>query len=177
MPIPERHRPPDIDPDEMKRFRRLCDQIELALENSDSVTFDRLLSEWAERCGPTERSDFQYHGSMSQKQFVRLSLWRHPAPVSDLTFEEAVAVTNAINSAELKETLEQWAVSWLEANFPGANASDLLFYPEDWFGEVRVIGDQLSAAQIVRYLCLASGRDLPGTPTDIPLPHPLPERR
>jgi hypothetical protein len=139
--------------------------------------FDLLLIEWIERCGPTERSDFQYHGSMSQKQFVRLSLWRHPAPVSDLTFDEAIAVADAINSAELKETLEQWAVSWLEANFPGANASDLLFYPEEWFGEDREMAEHLTPAQIVRYLSLASGRELPGTPTDIPLPHPLPERR
>lgn len=67
-------------------------------------------------------------------------------------------------SQRIDEAMQNDALELLEINFPNANPSDLIYWLNEWF-ENEDISDDLSAEEMVNYLCLRSGRIL----SDIPV--------
>lgn len=163
---------------------RLCDAIEEALERGDDAT--ELLEQWhrhaTRTCEPHEFTS--YWKSQDQEEFVREALYPRPAWVEDLTFDEASAVLEAVARVQLGEAETVYFLKWLEAQFPNANVSDLIYWPDAWFGDASLFRDaggafkpeaELSLDQILGYAMKRSKRELSGTPADIVLPFPMPE--
>ncbi len=142
-----------------------------------------LLERWHSRarrkCEPPEFRN--YWRAVSQKTLVREAL--NPKPVFDpqVTFAEALAVLAAFNS--VSESAQAYYLDWLNAQFPGSNMSDLLFWPDEWFGDKSHFRDisgafkpdaNLNKEQIIGYAMAKSGRKLADAP-EISLPFPLPK--
>jgi hypothetical protein len=96
-----------------------------------------------------------------------------PTWLDDLTFEEAVKAVNALVTAELDSKQSDYVLALFDVNLPGSNLSDLVFWPNEWFGDEAMLHVQLSAEQLVGYAMARAGRTLSGAP-EIELPHPLP---
>jgi hypothetical protein len=171
MPIPERLRPPTPTEQEMREFMELGDKIETALEWREDAS--ELLARWNARAGRDYvPSDFNYHGAIDRDTFVAEMLLGAPAFVPDLTHAEALEVLRSMLAGELSEAVDGYFLAWCEVNVPGANVSDLLHWPDQWFGSE--IEGELSAEQFLAYAMARSGRQLPGAPTDVPMPYPMP---
>jgi hypothetical protein len=181
VPVPHRLRPPPVSPSHIDQLSDLCDTIE---DGGDDVS--DLLDEWNRYASRSyEAAEFRtYYGSMSKDEFIAGALMPLPQFDDNLTYDELKAVVEAFQHAEIANQAEQaYFLSWLEKNLSGANVSDLLFWPNEWFREHASYfcekgqfkpASQLSADQILRYAMLKSGRQLPDAPADVPLPLPLP---
>lgn len=183
MPIPQRFqlRPPSEEL--VQTMCRLCDAIEDGLEQRDNV--DELLEEWHRHatrvCEPHEFTS--YWKSTNQEEFVKEAVYPRPTYVEDLTYEEARAILEAVHRAELTEAETGYFLHWLEAQFPKSNISDLIYWPDEWFGDASLFRDsggafkpeaELSLDQILGYAMKKSSRNLPGSPTGTLLPFPIP---
>lgn len=89
----------------------------------------------------------------------------------------------SLSSADLSEADDQYYLDWLEAQFPGGNTSDLIHWPDEWFGDASLFRNsngafkpeaELSSDQILAYAMAKSGRRLPGAPENVSLPFPVP---
>lgn len=183
MPIPERFRAPRVSKTTVEKLSQLCDEIENGVNRGEDVSL--LLEKWhchAQRtCEPHEFKT--YDGSMTKEEFVKGALLSPPGLVNDATYEECKAIALAIMNAEIRNQADQARyLNWLEANFPGSRISDLMFWPNEWFGNDSYFledgqflpGRELSVDQILRYAMLKSGRFLPDAPGNVRLPLPLP---
>jgi hypothetical protein len=173
MPIPPRLRPPPPSVEEFREYMELSRQIEDGLEFRDDVS--ELLTRWNARAGRTyQPSDFHYHGAISSETFVGEMLLGEPALVPDLTYDELREVLRSMLDGELSEAVESYSLRWLEANLPGANVSDLIHWPNEWFKNETMLHAELTHDQVLAYAMAKSGRHLPDAPADVPMPYPIP---
>ena len=89
----------------------------------------------------------------------------------------------AVATAALPESEVGYYLGWLEAQFPGSNMNNLIYWPDEWFDDSSLFRDangafkpesDLSNDQILAYAMAKSGRELPGAPKDVPLPFSMP---
>ncbi len=183
MPIPERFRLKKATKRLVEEMCALCDQIEDELELGGDA--HGLLVEWhvhaGRECEPHEFAN--YWRSMNQEEFVREALNPVPTRQEDISYAEVLAVTQAIMAGELKESERSYYLSWLEIQFADSNISDLIYWPDHWFGDASLFRDEtgafkpeveLNADQIVAYAMEKSGRRLDDRPDDVVMPFPLP---
>lgn len=100
-----------------------------------------------------------------------------PQYLADITFDEMKDVLDSVIEVKLEEDEISYYLDLLEVNLPGSNISDLIYWPNSWFGEDEGIEIELSTEQILMYAVKRSGRQLAGTPSDIALPKPVPDRK
>ncbi len=174
MPVPSRLRfvkPTKRDVDEMVA---LCHQIEQAAID-EAPELDALLARWNARAARAYApAEFRtYAGAISTKHFVKNALAHAPARAPDLTYAEARDVFAAVAAGELPPAEHDYFLDWLEENFPGANVSDLIYWPNAWFSDESMLSVELDADQLLHYAMSRSGRVLDGAPA-VPLPRPDP---
>jgi hypothetical protein len=164
----------------------LCDAIERELEAGDAA--EALLERWhahaRRRCDPY---DFRtYWKAVSKETFVLDTLNPEPSFDKDVAYSEALAVLDAVSNAAVPESEIGYYLGWLEAQFPNSNMNDLIYWPDEWFGDASLFRDangafkpesSLSNDQILGYAMAKSGRKLPGAPKDIALPFPMPSAK
>lgn len=184
MPIPQRLRITKATPKVVAQMCELCDQIERELEAGEDP--QSLLAQWhCHASRPCEPHEFaNYWRSMDQLQFVREALNPPPTYLEDLKYPEALAVLESITSAELEGSERSYYLIWLEDQFPESNMSDLIYWPDEWFGDPALFRDEggrfrpeaeLSSDQILAYAMAKSGRILADRPISVSLPFPLPK--
>jgi hypothetical protein len=173
MPIPARLRPLTPSREEFSEYTELSRQIEHAIEDRADVS--ELLARWNARAGRTyQLSDFNYHGAIDRDTFVAEMLLGEPALVPDLNYEELREVLRSAVGNELSEAVASYFLNWLEANLPGANISDLIYWPNQWFNDDAMLQVELTPDQILAYAIAKSGRSFPDAPTGVPMPYPIP---
>ncbi|MFO0905201.1 MAG: hypothetical protein U0939_19495 [Pirellulales bacterium] len=183
MAIPSRFRVKSPTKKAMLELRRLAQQIERALERQEDAA--PLLAQWNEQaCREYAPSEFQtYWKSTDLDAFVREALCPSPRKVDDLKYREALAVLKAMLEEGLTSAKQTYYLEWLEVQFPGANMSDLIYWPDEWFDDPSYVRNpdgsfnpdaQLTLDQLLAYAQAKSGRQLRGAPADVPLPFPLP---
>ena len=183
MGFPESLKLQPVSKELLDEMSELCEAIERELESGE--TAEALLQRWhshaRRRCEPYE---FQtYWKAVSKKTFVRDAINPEPTFDKDVAYSEALAVLDAVSTAAIPEAHISYYLGWLEAQFPGANMNDLIYWPDEWFVEASLFRDangafkpesELSLDQILAYAMAKSGRKLPGTPKDVTLPFPMP---
>jgi hypothetical protein len=183
MAIPERLKLRPVCKQLVDEMLALCDAIERELEAGD--TAEVLLQRWhahaRRRCDPYEFRT--YWKAVDKETFVLEALNPEPSFDKDLVYSEALAVLDAVSNAALPESESAYYLDWLEAQFPGSNMSDLINWPDEWFGDASLFRDangafkpesSLSNDQILAYAMAKSGRNLPGAPKGVSLPFPMP---
>ncbi|MCI0704714.1 MAG: hypothetical protein L0241_26965 [Planctomycetia bacterium] len=172
MPIPTRLRPTIPSVEEFREYISLCKQIEDARQDEVGP----LLARWNARAGrPYRQAEFRaYYGAVDIETFVGEMLLGVPPFVPDLTYAELRDVLETLQSGALSEAVESYFLDWLEVNLPDANISDLLYCPNQWFADEAMLHVELSHDQILAYAMAKSGRSVPGAPTDVPMPYPIP---
>lgn len=183
MPIPERLKPSQPSDELVARMCELCTQIERELESGGDA--EELLVEWHRHAGrQCESHEFtSYWKSTEQEEFVREALSASPALRNDVSYAEVSAVLESLSKAEVADSESHYYLSWLQAQFPNSNISDLIYWPDEWFGGASLFRDEggafkpeadLSTDQILAYAMEKSGRFLADRPTDVTLPFPMP---
>jgi hypothetical protein len=161
----------------------LCDAIERELESGK--TAEVLLQRWHSHAGRRcDASEFRtYWEAVDKKTFVLDALNPEPSFDQEVVYSEALAVLEAVANAAVPESEIGYYLGWLEAQFPGSNMNNLIYWPDEWFGVVSLFRDAngafkpeslLSNYQILGYAMAKSGRKLPGAPEDVALPFPMP---
>jgi hypothetical protein len=175
MPIPERLRPPPPTAEDMARYTELCRWIEDG--GADDETKE-MIDQWNQRASrPYTHDEFRYyHASTSCESFVATMLLGNPRVVSDLTYAELREVLAAVLAVEIREPELGYFIDWLEANLPGSNITNLIYWPNHWFQNESLLHAELSPDQILAYAMRQSGRTVPGAPENIPMPYPIPPR-
>jgi len=156
----------------------LCDAMENAAISNDPG-LPALLARWNARATRAhEPIEFRtYYGAMTTRAFVLGALSPAPRFDPDLTFDEAVAVVEAISRASLDDRETTYFVGWLDAQFVGGQASDLIFWPNEWFHEDAASTHPFTSEELVHALSIRCGRTLPGDrPVALPFRVPLPIR-
>jgi hypothetical protein len=183
MPIPERLKLQPVNKKLFDEMSALCDAIERELESGE--TAEALLHRWhshaPRRYDPYE---FQtYWKAVSKETFVHDALNPAPSFDKDVVYSEALAVLDTVSAAAVPEGEIGYYLGWLEAQFPGANMNNLIYWPYEWFDDVSLIRDangafkpesELSNDQVLAYAMAKSGRKLRGAPKDVALPFPMP---
>jgi hypothetical protein len=183
MAIPERLKLQPVNKKLFDEMLALCDAIERELESGEDA--ESLLQRWhlhaQRRCDPYE---FQtYWKAVSKETFVHDALNPEPSFDKDVVYSESLAVLNAVSTAAVSEAEIGYYLGWLEAQFPGANMNNLIYWPDEWFGDASLFRDangafkpesEMSADQILAYAMAKSARKLPGAPTDVAMPFPMP---
>jgi len=186
MAIPARLRLPPVDQELFDEMSMLCDLIEAESEAGEPATL--LLQRWrAHTWREYEPHEFQnYWRSIDKETFVLTALNPEPRLDDDLRYSEALAVLEAVTNVAVSESESDYYMNWLEAQFPGSKISDLIYWPDQWFGDASLFRDtngefkleaELSNDQILAYATAKSGRRLPGARDDVVLPFPMPSDR
>jgi hypothetical protein len=183
MPIPERLKLQAVNKKLFDEMSALCDAIERELESGE--TAEALLQRWhshaRRRCDPYEF--LTYWKAVSRDTFVHDALNPEPAFDNYVVYSEALAVLDVVSAATVPEAEIGYYLGWLEAQFPGANMNDLIYWPDEWFEDASLFRDEngafkpesrLSNNQLLAYAIAKSGRKLPGAPNDVTLPFPMP---
>jgi hypothetical protein len=177
MPIPARFQLPPISPAEIREFCQLCSAIEDGVHR-DHDEVDAMIARWnARACRSYEPVDFtKYYGAMDTEEFVHEALQPAPTYVPDVTYAELREVLEEVSTASIESQAEHsYFLTWLEVNLPDSNVSDLLYWPNEWFGNEGALDVPLDTDQTLRYLMLKSGRILVDAPLNVELSLPLPE--
>lgn len=182
MAIPDRFKLQPVSKQLLAEMMTLCDSIERELEAGG--TAEPLLQRWhthaRRQFAPHEFRS--YWKSVSKKTFVRDALNPAPSLTKDLRYSEARDVLEALGKAEMSESATIYYLAWLEAQLPGSNISDLIYWPDEWFGDASLFRDEhgafkseceLSSDQILGYAMAKSGRQLQRAPIDVKLPFPM----
>ena len=183
MTIPKRLKLQPVNKKLLDKMSALCDSIERELESGE--TAEALLKEWhshaRRKCDPYEFRT--YWKAVSKETFVQDALNPEPTFDKDVVYSEALAVLDAVSTATVPEGEVGYYLGWLEVQFPEANMSDLIYWPDEWFGDASLFRDkngafkpelELSNDQVLAYAMARSGRKLPGEPKGVELPFPVP---
>jgi len=163
----------------------LCDQIGRELESGgDAIELRREWHQHARReCDPYEFAN--YWKSTSKEQFVLEALNPPPTFVDNVEYADVNSILELLMNAVIDESESAYYLHWLDVQFPNSNMSDLIYWPDEWFGDSTLFRDQsgafkpeseLTSHQILGYAMEASGRQLADRPTDVSLPFPLPTK-
>ena len=123
---------------------------------------------------------------MDKEDFVRGALNPKPSLDKELTHAEALAVLGAIANADLPDSENYYYLDWLEAQFPGSNISDLIYWPDEWFGDASLFRDangafkpeaELNDEQVLAYAMAKSRRKLADSPKGVAMPFPIPRSK
>jgi hypothetical protein len=96
-------------------------------------------------------------------------------------YSEALAVLDALSTDAVSEAETGYYLAWLEAQFPGANMNDLIYWPDEWFGDPSLFRDangafepeaELSNEQVLAYAMAKPGRKLPRASKNVALRFP-----
>lgn len=174
MPIPARLRPPDLDAEEVHRFCGLCDDIETGV--IDGADVSALLAKWNARANRQyqAREFADYYGATDKLAFVSEALLPRPTRLDDLRADEVLSVLEDVRNATLPEQYNSYFLTWLDVQFPNADVSDLIYWPDQWFDVSEALDEDLSAAQLLCALMERTGRKLPGA-VHVELPWPVPK--
>jgi hypothetical protein len=175
MPIPNRLQPPPPTAEDVAAYTDLCREIENG-RYADEAELNALLARWNARAGREYTlAEFRsYSGSVEIEDFVAEMLMGQPELINDLTYSELRSVLDEVQTAVSSEAELGYYLGWLETNLPGANISDLIYWPNEWFADDAMFHVELTADQILAYAMARSGRRIPGAPENVPLPHPIP---
>lgn len=176
MTMPERLKPTPPTPKIRALMKDLLKQILDRIwdnQGRENPEISALIEQWNSHAGrPFEFHEFLVmHSHTSEANFLRTA-FHQQRYVDDLSFAEACALADFICRGEGSESDVDYVLNLLETNFPEANASDLIFWPNEWFGEPDMLHVDMSSAQIIGYLMAKSARQLPDAPP-IDLPYPL----
>jgi hypothetical protein len=186
MPIPNRLKLQPVSKELFDEMSSLCDAIERELESGE--TAEALLQRWHSHARARyDPCEFQtYWKAVSKDTFIQNALNPEPSFDEDLVYSEALAVLDAVTTATVPESEIGYYLGWLEAQFPGSNMNDLVYWPDEWFGDATLFRDangafkvesELSKDQILGYALAKSGRKLPCAPERIVLPFPIPDAK
>ncbi|MDQ8192497.1 hypothetical protein [Roseibacillus persicicus] len=90
------------------------------------------------------------------------NLQEAPRIVDDLRYEELVAMIEAIGDPDIDEDLGFYYIELIELNLPGAEVSDLIFWPQEWFQDKAMREVDMEADEIANYILSWTGKHLPG---------------
>jgi hypothetical protein len=174
--LPARLRLPKFSRDEIEHFHELCDEI--ADRSTSDERLKVLLDEWnASACRVYAREEFpRISDAIQKKDFVRQALVLKPRWIEDLRYKEACDGVRAVISALPTAAQLTHIIAMLDCNLPNSNVSDLIYWPNEWFDDEKMLQVELSAEQVVGYAMARSGRRLEGAPSEIALPFPMPAR-
>lgn len=183
MPIPERLKLQPINKKLFDEMSALCDKIEDELESGMDAA--SLLLQWhlhaRRRYDPDEFE--AYWRAVSKETFIHDALNPEPSFDKDAVYAEVSDILAVVLNATVSEAECNYYLGWLEAQFPGANMNDLIYWPDEWFGDASLFRDSngafkpeaaLSVDQILAYAMAKSGREIPGAPKGVMLPFPMP---
>ncbi|NTZ40993.1 hypothetical protein EXW94_25685 [Enterobacter sp. JMULE2] len=177
MPLPVRLHPSEIHHDKLQSMNAIAEELSNLIDTGSdekSSKVNALIEKWnISAVSKFEFSDFRdYHSWISTENFVKTALYQAKYQ-EDLSFREAKQIIEFISTAEGNEALQGYALSLIELNFSEPHASDLFYYPEDWFKNDSMSDVNLTNDEILGYLMKKSGRWLSDAP-EIDLPYPLP---
>lgn len=92
-----------------------------------------------------------------------------PRAVGDLTYAQLVSMVEAIRDPDTDEDIGEFYMETIERTLPGANVSDLIFWPNEWFRDEEMLHADMEASEIAAYLIAWTGKKLPGS-EDVRLP-------
>ncbi|WP_426196045.1 hypothetical protein [Pseudomonas sp. NFXW11] len=143
-------------------------------QERESPEISALIEQWNSHASrPFEFHEFRaMHSHTDAQNFIRTAFHQEKY-IDDLSFVEACALTDFICQCEGTESDVDYALSLLETNFPEANASDLIFWSNEWFDDPDMLHAEISTAEIVGYLMAKSSRPLADAPP-ITLPYAIP---
>lgn len=176
MGVPERLKFKRASDDEVREFCALCDEIERSVIDGEDVSV--MLERWNRRANREfdAREFTTYSGAMSTAEFVRDALSPAVQLVPDLTYAEARAVLECVMNATLDGAAEHnHYLRWLTAQFQGTAVSDLIYWPDQFFGVRAAFQFDFSADQLLWAAMEHSGRMLPGAPP-VTIPFKVPSK-
>lgn len=86
-----------------------------------------------------------------------------PEPYPGLTYEELVAIIDAVLETEMSDDDVSFYLQTVELTLPGADVEELLFWPDQWFRDESMSEVDLNEFQIANYLLAWTRRMLPGS--------------
>lgn len=98
-----------------------------------------------------------------------------PEPYPGLTYEELVAIIEAVLETEMSDDDVSFYLETVELTLPGADVEELLFWPGEWFRDESMSEVDLNEFEIANYLLAWTRRMLPGS-EQITLPE-IPESK
>jgi len=170
--IPDRLKLKSADPKQYEFAVKLCTDIELLLEEKTEAQL--LIDEWNDKISTGliyEAHNFEhYYASISRDTFIRKAL--SPSPTFDnlLTYTDSLTVIDIISKANVEEHELDYYLDMLEANFPDAKVSDLLYWPDEWFGNGVDLHIELTNEQKIYCLSSYTNRWFADQPKKILLP-------
>ena len=88
-----------------------------------------------------------------------------PRTINDLTYDELVAMIEAICDPNTDEEISGYYVGLIDCTLPGANVSDLIFCPDEWFRDKAKLNIDLSPIDVANYILAWTERRLLGDET------------
>jgi hypothetical protein len=168
MALPERLQP--LRPNKQQRLtmNALLETLDNLIEqNRDEQDAEiiALIEQWNSLASrPYEFHEFRdFHSYTSADDFIR-SAFHQDKYVQDLRFDEACALADFVCTSGGDDSDVNYALQLLESNFANANASDLIFWPDDWFNDPTLSHVELTPQDIVGYLMEKSARRLADAP-------------
>jgi hypothetical protein len=86
-----------------------------------------------------------------------------PCAIKDLRYEELVGMIRVICDPESDEDLQSFYIEIIDASLPGADVSDLIFWPNIWFKDESKLHIELSVKEIANYVLAWTEKRLPGS--------------
>lgn len=167
MHLPERLKPIKVSRTKLKQLVELLEQITNEIDRgateNDKVLKSMMLEWNSGVASPCEFSDFRDYSSWtSAKEFTRTAL-NQTKYLDDLLYEELIQILEFICSAEGSDSEQDYAINLLEINFD-VNPSDLIYWPNEWFGIEDEGLDNLTIAEMAGYLMEKVDRHLANSP-------------
>ncbi len=85
-----------------------------------------------------------------------------PQAVDDLSYDELVAMIEVICDPDTDEEVSGYYIGLIDCTLPGAEVSELIFWPNSWFRDEAMSSVDLSPPQIANYLLAWTEAILPG---------------
>ncbi|OOW00346.1 hypothetical protein [Pseudomonas sp. MF4836] len=168
MAIPDRLQPLRPNPQQRATMNTLLEALEHLIDQSryeDDPEIIALIEQWNSLASrPFEFYEFRdFHSYTDADDFIR-SAFHQEKYVADLSFDEACALADFVCTSGGDDSDVNYALQLLETNFANANASDLIFWPDDWFKDPELSQLEMTSQEIVGYLMEKSGRRLADAP-------------